>query len=137
MERRLLLDSEPEAAPRAARFAEAAAVEVGLPTATADRLVLALAEAVANAVEHGNAFVPERKVRVEWEKAEGALWFFVEDEGEGLSAEQLNQAKLPDDAMEMGGRGLFIIRTLADDVRLEHGGRRLGLRFAPRANEAA
>ncbi|MCH7638178.1 MAG: ATP-binding protein [Bacteroidetes bacterium] len=134
---RLVLPSTPEAVPEAVRFAEAAASEAAFPDEVGDRMSLAVGEAVANAVEHGNDADANRIVKLEWRKKDSGGWLSVEDEGPGLTLDLLQNATLPDNALQAGGRGLFIIKELTDDVRLEAEGRRLMLWFAPRPGETA
>ena len=134
---RLVLPSTPEAVPEAVRFAEAAASEAALPDEVADRMSLAVGEAVANAVEHGNCADVNRIVKLEWLKEGRGGWLSVEDEGPGLTLDRLQNATLPENALQAGGRGLFIIKELTDGVSLEAEGRRLMLWFAPRPSETA
>lgn len=132
---RLVLPSTPKAVPEAVRFAEAAASEAAFPDEVADRMSLAVGEAVANSVEHGNGADATREVKLEWRKKDSGGWMSVEDEGPGLTLDRLQNATLPENALQAGGRGLYIIKELTDGVRLEAEGRRLMLWFAPRPGE--
>ena len=134
---RLVLPSTPEAVPEAVRFAEAAAREAGFPDEVSDRMLLAVGEAVANAVQHGNGNDSTRLVKLEWLNDGEGGWLSVEDQGSGLTRDGLQNATLPTDALQTGGRGLFIIKELTDDVRLESDGRRLMLWFSPRQDKTA
>jgi serine/threonine-protein kinase RsbW len=134
MVRRLQLPSEPASAAHAVRFAEAIAREVAFPSETEDRLVLAMGEAITNAIRHGNALDPRRLVRVEWSGDGEGGWLDVEDEGPGLDPGRLQDALLPANPTQTNGRGLFLIRMLADRVEVE--GARLRMWFAPRPGEA-
>ena len=134
---RLVLPSTPEAVPEAVRFAEAAATEAAFPDEVTDRMLLAVGEAVANSIEHGNGANPDRHITLGWQKEDGGGWLSVEDEGPGLTLGRLKNARLPENALQAGGRGLFIIKELTDDIRLEAEGRRLMLWFAPRREEPA
>ena len=129
---RLVLPSKPEAVTRAVRFAESVAAEAGFPEELADRLLLVVGEAVANSIEHGNGSEQSRNVTLEWLKQGRGGWLAVEDEGPGISLERLKNAHLPENMFQTGGRGLYIIRELADDVKVEAEGRRLMLWFRPR-----
>lgn len=125
--------STPEAVAEAVRAVEATARASGLPDEVLDRVALATGEAVANAVEHGNAADAARSFTVSWDAdAADGYWLRVEDEGEGLEAGRIEEAELPEDPLSTSGRGLFLIRTLSDEVRLEAGGRRIAMRFARR-----
>ena len=129
----LVLPSRPESVAFAVRAAEEAAAAAGLSAPVTERFLLAASEAVANAVEHGNGDDPARKVRVGWAfEGEGvALW--VEDEGEGVALERILAAELPADPYRTEGRGLYLIRMLADGVDVDRS--RLCLRFVPRPDD--
>ncbi len=101
------------------------------------RMLLAVSEAVANAVEHGNCNSAGRSVTLEWTGDANGGWLSVEDEGVGLTIDRLKNAALPKDPLQTGGRGLFIIKELTDDLALKADGRRLKLWFAPRPVEKA
>lgn len=90
-----------------------------------DRVVLGTIEAVGNAVEHG----PGRPIRlgIAWSPDAQELVIEVADGGEGPHEERLSGATLPE-VEAAGGRGLFIVRALADDVHLAGGVLRLVFR---------
>jgi anti-sigma regulatory factor (Ser/Thr protein kinase) len=121
-----VLPSNADAVPHALAFIESAAAEAGLDTALADRLLLAAGEAVDNAVVHGNRGRNAATVRVTLRFEPAAVEFTVEDEGDGLTAAQFAQAILPADEAT-GGRGLYLLRTLANEVVAE--GPTVRLRF--------
>lgn len=121
--------STPDAAVEASAFVLEAADAFGLSEDLAQQLLLVVGEAVANAAHHGNALDPSRQVVVECSAEGSEVRLCVEDEGEGLSDERLEHAALPDDLMQTRGRGLFIMKTLADRVWTEEGGRRLCMAF--------
>lgn len=117
--------STPEAASEASRFIQEAAEALELPEPFREQLLLAVGEAVSNAARHGNAFDPEKRVTVMCCSESEEIRLCVEDEGEGVPSERLDQAALPADPLETSGRGLFIMKTLADRIWLEEQGRRL------------
>lgn len=132
---RLVLPSRPEAVPQAVRFAESAAMDAAFPSEVVDRMLLAVGEAVANSVEHGNNADQDSSITLEWQRGSGGGWLSVEDEGPGLTLDSLLNATLPKDVLQTGGRGLFIIKELSDDIKVKVDGRRLMLWFAPRVDE--
>ncbi len=96
------------------------------------RVALVTSEAVTNAIEHGNALVASRSVHLRIDVQPGGVQVEVEDEGEGF-----NPAFVPDPTrdgalMAEGGRGLFLMQQLADQVRFEQEGRRVVLVLQPR-----
>ncbi len=75
---------------------------------------LVLTEAVTNAVVHGSANDPRKKVSVEWKVSGQTVTLAVGDSGRGPSADDLRRPELPDDPLETGGRGLYLIHRFGD-----------------------
>ncbi|WP_354644246.1 ATP-binding protein [Kitasatospora camelliae] len=86
----------------------------GLGEGDRDRLGLAVHEAVANAVLHGNRQEPGKRVRLAWERQDGRLTVTVGDEGAGFTpprpTTELN--------LTPSGRGLLLIDHLTDGFRI-------------------
>lgn len=122
--------STPDAAVEASAFVLEAADALGLSEDLAQQLLLVVGEAVANAAHHGNALDPNRQVVVECAVEGSEVRLCVEDEGEGIPDGRLDHAALPDDMMQTRGRGLFIMKTIADRIWTEADGRRLCMTFA-------
>lgn len=110
----LSLPSVPESVSTAVDAAEAAVRNAGMSDEVLGRVSLAVAEAVANAIEHGNAGVASREVLLEIEAHSGRLSVRVCDGGEGVEGKRLGSAQLPDDPLLTHGRGLYLIRVLTD-----------------------
>lgn len=92
-------------------------------------LVVAMTEAVNNAILHGNGGNPERHVRYSIRcTAEGAECM-VEDEGEGFDPDQLADPTDPARLLKEGGRGIFLIRAFTRDLRFERTERGMRLTF--------
>jgi serine/threonine-protein kinase RsbW len=122
--------ARPEAVADAVHAVEEVMRADGLSEDVIDRVTLATGEAAGNAVEHGCESDAERFFEVSWQRAHDGYWLRIEDDGTGLDEDLLERAALPDDPLSTSGRGLYLIRALADEVRLEAGGRRIALRFA-------
>lgn len=99
-------------------------------------MLLVIGEAVANAAGHGNEFDPDKRVTVTCLQDGDEVQICVEDEGPGIPAERLEHAALPDDLMQTSGRGLFIMKSLADRIWIEGGGRRLCMVWDQSADRA-
>lgn len=74
---------------------------------------VAVAEACTNAIRHSLNDL----FHVEFELEEGKLSISVKDEGRGYDANKLNEPDLLN-PKEEGGLGIFIIRSLMDEVNL-------------------
>ncbi len=92
---------------------------------------MALREALANAIKHGNKLNPEKRVHVRIEVRSGAqLRLIVEDEGEGFDPEQLVNPTDPQNLLRSSGRGVFYMRNFMDTVSFypgDQGGTRIEL----------
>lgn len=119
--------STQDATAEASAFVMDTAQAFGVTDSVQEALLLAVGEAVANAAKHGNQLDPAKEIVVECTKRDGEFYLCVEDTGEGVPAERLEHASLPDDPLQTSGRGLFIMKSLAERIWLEESGRRLCL----------
>jgi serine/threonine-protein kinase RsbW len=87
---------------------------------------LALSEALANAVVHGNQGDPEKSVDI-CAACDGPERFtlVVTDEGDGFDPELVPDPTCADHLMCGHGRGLFLIRQLMDETDFRLGGRQI------------
>jgi len=92
-----------------------------------------LTEALANAMLYGNAHDPAKRVRVEVSLTSGAIRARVTDEGLGFDPCSIPDPTCPENLMKSGGRGLFLMRQLLDEVVYNDRGNEvtLVLRLAP------
>lgn len=75
-----------------------------------------LTEALANAMLYGNAHDPSKRVRVEVTLTRGAIRARVIDEGLGFDPCAIPDPTRPENLLKPGGRGLFLMRQLLDEV---------------------
>ena len=82
-------------------------------------LILLLTEAITNAIVHGNQNDPTRQVKLYVACRGDYVVCYVEDEGEGFSPDKVADPVSPENLLKDGGRGLYIIRTLATKFRID------------------
>lgn len=82
-------------------------------------LVIALTEAINNAIVHGNRGDASKRLRYRVACAPDGIHCSVEDEGAGFELSEVPDPVAPENLLRDGGRGLFIIRSLMRDVRVE------------------
>lgn len=94
----------------------------GLDEDALSALSLAVREAAANAMKHGNAGDEGKRVRVEFatdnQRAEPTLVVSVRDQGEGFDVKAVRNPLDPERVCGTSGRGVFLMRTLMDDVQV-------------------
>lgn len=87
--------------------------------------VLLASEAATNAIEHGNRLDSSRMVSISYVQKSGTVEMHFEDEGDGFNRADIPDPLSDENILDDGGRGIFLIERLADDVRYEKGGRRV------------
>lgn len=93
-------------------------------------VLLLASEAITNAIEHGNALDESKFVTIEYWARSGCLEIWVEDQGDGFDRAAIPDPRSREHLLAEGGRGIYLIEELADEVRYEDGGRRIGMLFA-------
>jgi serine/threonine-protein kinase RsbW len=96
---------------------------VGLPSDRIHDLAVAVSEALSNAAIHGNGLDPAREVSitvrvVPRRRAE----IEVKDDGHGFDHARVSDPTNPEQLLATGGRGVFLMRRLVDQVDYEDGG---------------
>jgi anti-sigma regulatory factor (Ser/Thr protein kinase) len=120
------LSSDPDGRRRARRLLVEAVAPLRLASGRREALETAVAEAVMNAIEHGNGGDPDLAVRLRVTADRDVVVVRVADEGGhegevalGTTPPDL-EAKLRGDE-PLRGWGLFLMQALVDEVRIERG----------------
>jgi serine/threonine-protein kinase RsbW len=77
---------------------------------------VAVREAVANAIKHGNAQDPGKQVHVDLFREGDEVVIQVEDEGIGFDPAQLQDPLAPENLLKPNGRGIFYMKSFMDDI---------------------
>ncbi len=112
------LDSTLETVDNAEQTATRIASESGFGEDEVMQIAMAVREAAVNAVLHGNAYDPEKKVELEFVRTKGDLVIFVRDQGKGLDLAKVPDPLAPENLLKTSGRGIFLIRSFMDDVQI-------------------
>ncbi|HUG55022.1 MAG TPA: ATP-binding protein [Vicinamibacteria bacterium] len=96
-------------------------------------LAVAVAEALSNAAVHGHRLDPRRRVGILVSVAPGEVVVEVTDSGLGFDADVVSDPTHPERQLVPGGRGIFLMRRLVDEVDFNAAGNtvRLTVRRAP------
>lgn len=92
-------------------------------------IMIAVTEAVNNAIKHGNASNSKKNVSLSLLLNENLLKFIVQDEGSGFDYHDLPDPTSPENLEKPGGRGIFLMRHLSDEVEFKEGGKTVELSF--------
>lgn len=98
-----------------------------------DMIELAIGEACANAIEHGSPCGEDNTflVRCMIAPEQKSVIFEVEDEGADFNLKGLSMTHVPDSTSE-GGRGLYLINQIMDEVAVHNSSTGLMLRMIKR-----
>jgi serine/threonine-protein kinase RsbW len=96
---------------------------------TFGKISLAVIEAVNNAILYGNKLDASKYVRFFVEKMDHRLFITIKDEGEGFNFNFIPDPTLPDNIEKDAGRGLFLMKTLSDELIFEDNGSKITLVF--------
>lgn len=92
-------------------------------------IMIAVIESVNNAIIHGNKLSKEKHVELSMRFEENAVTFSVKDQGNGFNINDLPDPTAPENLTKTGGRGIFLMKHLADEVNFKHEGQQVELTF--------
>lgn len=88
-----------------------------VPEETRHWLLMALREALANAIKHGNRQDVSKRIHLEMDVVGENLQITIRDEGEGFEPSKVDDPLAPENRLKTSGRGIFYMKTFMDDVR--------------------
>jgi serine/threonine-protein kinase RsbW len=100
-------------------------LKLGIVRPGDSELLIALDEAIVNAIKHGNKCDPRKAVHVIAEFESGSARFTVADEGPGFARENVPDPTDSCRLLEPSGRGLLLINHIMDEVCYNQAGNRL------------
>jgi len=83
---------------------------------------IALREALANAIIHGNHENPRKHVHVRFRCNPDEVSIAVKDEGRGFDINEMPDPTAPENIGAGHGRGIYLMKAFMDEVRFEEGG---------------
>lgn len=92
-------------------------------------IMISVTECISNAIIHGNSGNKEKLVHLELLMENDLLKFTIKDEGLGFDYNDLKDPTAPENIEKPGGRGLFLMKNLADEVKFQDEGRETILSF--------
>jgi serine/threonine-protein kinase RsbW len=100
-----------------------------LPEDYYGNILVAVTEAVNNAIQHGNKSNPDKNIEVMFRKQPSSLHFTIKDEGDGFDFENIPDPTDPANIEKINGRGVFLMKNLADHVSFSDNGKVVQLDF--------
>ena len=110
-------------------FIENAGEKIKIKESVYGNVLVSVTEAVNNAIVHGNKEDKEKKVKIRLKENKKSVRFGVEDEGGGIDHKNLPDPTSPENIDKIKGRGIFLIKNLADKAKFKDGGRVVDMLF--------
>lgn len=92
-------------------------------------IMIAVTESVNNAILHGNKSDNKKNVSLKLALENSQIKFIVKDEGPGFDFQNLVDPTLPENLDKPGGRGIFLMKNLSDEVSFKDEGSTAELSF--------
>lgn len=132
VEEKINITSSPESIVLVEQYVENICSKYKIDESVYGNILISLTEAVNNAIIHGNKKNIEKFVSIFYNlksKAPKTLTITVEDEGNGFNYLNLPDPTAPENIEMIGGRGVFLIKQLADVVVFSDKGNSIELQF--------
>ncbi|MDG2369590.1 MAG: ATP-binding protein [Flavobacteriales bacterium] len=108
--------------------------EIGVNEDKYGNILIALTEAVNNAIHHGNRLDPKKLTTIHCQQKNEKLTFLIKDEGLGFDYENLPDPTDPKNIEKPDGRGIYLMKHLSDSISFEDNGSSIELSFELSAN---
>lgn len=130
VQRNLTLPSHPEVIHQVEAMIEEIRQELDFREDVYGNVMVAVTEAVNNSIHHGNQNDQSKKIFVQIEtENQYRLVIRVKDEGKGFDPDKLDDPTSPENVANIGGRGVFLMRHLADELSFLDDGRMVEMAF--------
>lgn len=103
--------------------------EFGVQEDAFGNVLIAVSEAVNNAIQHGNKGIPNAHVELKVANQDDLFCIQVKDQGKGFSYQDLPDPTAPENLLKDSGRGVFLMKNLADEVEFLNTGSTVNLYF--------
>ena len=92
-------------------------------------ILISLTEAVNNAIRHGNNMDKKKEVCITLVERTNCICVRVSDEGCGFDPRDVKDPTAEENIYRIGGRGVFLIKELADEVHFLNNGSTVEMAF--------
>jgi serine/threonine-protein kinase RsbW len=123
------LNSQPESLITVEKIVEELKTKYNVNEDAYGNMLVAVTEAVSNAIYHGNRLDPKKKIVLTYQHNDGNLSFTIADQGPGFDYYNLPDPTAPENLEKECGRGIFLMKHLSDQVIFSENGRVVELFF--------
>lgn len=123
------IESKPESIHIIERLVDDLKGEYNIHEDAYGNILVAVTEAVNNAIQHGNKYNPNLKVKISYEVENDTISFAITDQGKGFDYYNLPDPTAPENLEKPTGRGVFLMKHLADQIIFSNNGSSVELFF--------
>jgi serine/threonine-protein kinase RsbW len=123
------LPSNPQSIAIVDNLVEQLSDEMNLGEEMLGNIMVSLTEAVNNAILHGNKLDEKKMVELKMDMENDVLQFTVHDQGPGFAYDAVPDPTEEANLEKSEGRGIFLIRHLADEVTFKDNGATIEIKF--------
>lgn len=103
--------------------------EYGISFDLFGNVLIAVTEAVNNAIQYGNRNDVTKQVLVIFNTSNGNLKVAISDQGSGFDYESLPDPTDPENLEKLEGRGIFLMKSLSDKLSFHNSGSKVEMSF--------
>lgn len=125
----MIIPSDTNKLGKVERLIDGIVEEHSIPSSLYGNILISVTEAVTNAILHGNSKDLSKDVKISYEVKNQKLSFKIVDEGYGFDFDSIPDPTAPDNILNLGGRGIFLMKQLSDGVDFENNGSIVEIHF--------
>jgi serine/threonine-protein kinase RsbW len=129
MKKKITIDSRLENICAIEKMIDEISDEIKISSDIYGKILIATIEAVNNAIVHGNKLDPQKKVFVDIEYNVPNLHIIITDQGSGFDFTIVPDPTTPENIENISGRGVFLMKKLADNLIFNDPGTQVELIF--------
>jgi len=129
MKKSILIESKIENINKIEKIIDEVSEEAKINSEVYGKMLIATVEAVNNSIVHGNKEDESKSVKVDFDVQEDWISIFIEDEGPGFNFYNVPDPTTPENIENIHGRGVYLMKHLADDVIFHGHGNRVEIKF--------
>jgi serine/threonine-protein kinase RsbW len=103
--------------------------DAGINQENYGKILVSIMEAVNNAIVHGNKSDEKKYVTIEIVLYNNSLEVTVGDQGKGFIPAEVPDPTEPENIEQVNGRGVFLMRRLADEIEFNRKGNSVKMTF--------
>jgi len=129
MKKSILIESKIENINKIEKLIDEVSEEARINSEVYGKMLIATVEAVNNAIVHGNKEDESKSVKVDFVVEEDSVSIFIEDDGPGFNFYNVPDPTTPENIENIHGRGVYLMKHLADDVIFHGNGNKVEICF--------